>query len=190
MRTQPGRPGLVLAAVLLAVAGLAACTPNTGPAPSPSASTETGTPSPSVPSGSASPTTGPSSPAPSPSATALPSGPGQGNAQLAIVVRPSATGTPTKFTLVCHNGIPAAESQHPNPAAACAAIKKNPAILSPAPPGKTQTCTQQYGGPQVATVTGVVDGRQVQASFSLKDGCEIASWNAAKVVLGSSGGAS
>ena len=42
----------------------------------------------------------------------------------------------------------------------------------------------------MATVTGVVDGHQVQATFTLKDGCEIAAWNAAKDVLGSSGGAS
>ena len=65
-----------------------------------------------------------------------------------------------------------------------------PAILSPAPPAKNQTCTQQYGGPQVATVTGVVDGRAVQVNFSLTNGCEIAAWKAAKDVLGSSGGAS
>ena len=106
------------------------------------------------------------------------------------MIKPSETGTATNFTLVCQNGVPAAESQHPNAAAACIAIKNNPAILSPVPAGKDQTCTQQYGGPQVATVTGVVDGRPVQATFSLTDGCEIAAWNAAKDVLGSSGGAS
>jgi len=193
MRTQSGRPALVLAAVLMAVAGLAACTPNGGPTPSPTAGTTTGTPtspSPTAPSGSPSPDTETTSPAPEPSAVPLPSGPGQGNAELAIMVKPSETGTPTNFTLVCQNGVPAAESQHPNAAAACIAIKNNPSILSPVPAGKKQTCTQQYGGPQVATVTGVVDGHQVQATFTLKDGCEIAAWNAAKDVLGSSGGAS
>ena len=193
MRTQSGRPALVLATVLMTVAGLTACTPDGGPTPSPSSGTTTGTPSspsPTAPSGSPSPETETTSPAPSPSAVPLPSGPGQGNAELAIMVKPSETGTAANFTLVCQNGVPAAESQHPNAAAACIAIKKNPAILSPAPPAKNQTCTQQYGGPQVATVTGVVDGRAVQASFSLTNGCEIAAWNAAKDVLGSSGGAS
>lgn len=196
MRTQSGRPALVLAAVLMAVAGLTACTPNSGPSPSPSPSTTTGTPSaspspsPTAPSGSPSPETETTSPAPSPSAVPLPSGPGQGNAELAIMIKPSETAAATNFTLVCQNGVPAAESQHPNPAAACIAIKNNPAILSPVPAGKDRTCTQQYGGPQVATVTGVVDGHPVQATFSLKDGCEIAAWNAAKDVLGSSGGKS
>ena len=37
--------------------------------------------------------------------------------------------------------------------------------------------------------SGVVDGRSVEASFSLRDGCEIAAWNAAKDVLGTSAGA-
>jgi len=106
------------------------------------------------------------------------------------MVKPSGTAAATNFTLVCENGAPAAESQHPNAAGGCTAVKNNPAILSPAAIGKDQVCTQQYGGPQVATVTGVVDGRQVQASFSLNDGCQIAAWNAAKDVLGSSGGAS
>jgi hypothetical protein len=206
MRTQSGRPALVLAAVLVAVAGLTACTPN-GPTPSPSPSTTTGppstsspTPSTTLPSGSPAPDTETTSPAPPPTAAPLPSGPGQGNAELAIMIKPSDTGTATNFTLVCQNGVPAAESQHPNAAAACAAIKNNPAILSPVPADKKQVCTQQapvvagqpavYGGPQVATVTGVVDGRQVQVSFSQRDGCEIAAWNAAKDVLGSSGGTS
>ena len=49
MRTQSGRPALVLAAVLMAVAGLAACTPNGGPTPSPSAGTTTGSPLPHSP---------------------------------------------------------------------------------------------------------------------------------------------
>ncbi|MGO4804314.1 SSI family serine proteinase inhibitor [Arthrobacter sp. 2MCAF15] len=196
MLTQSGRPALVLAAVLMAVAGLTACTPNGGPSPSPSPSTTTGTPSaspspsPTAPSGSPSPETETTAPAPSPSAVPLPSGPGQGNAELAIMIKPSETAAATNFTLVCQNGVPAAESQHPNAAAACIAIKNNPAILSPVPAGKDRTCTQQYGGPQVATVTGVVDGHPVQATFSLKDGCEIAAWNAAKDVLGSTGGKS
>jgi hypothetical protein len=117
------------------------------------------------------------------------SGPGQGNAELAIMVKPSETGTPANFTLVCVDGVPAAESQHPDAAAACLALKTNAAILSPAPRPTDQACTMQYGGPQLATVTGVVDGQPVETNFSLRDGCEIALWNAAKDVLGSAGGA-
>jgi hypothetical protein len=171
------------ALVLMAVAGLAACTPGGGGGG--------GTPSPTSPSATVtpSPDTETTTPAPSPSAAPVTSGPGQGNAELAIMVKPSETGTPANFTLVCVDGVPAAESQHPDPAAACLAVKNNAALLSPAPRPTDQACTMQYGGPQEATVTGVVDGRAVEATFTLRDGCEIADWNAAKDVLGSTGGA-
>ncbi|WP_427134257.1 SSI family serine proteinase inhibitor [Pseudarthrobacter sp. S9] len=187
MRKQLSHAALVLAAALLAVAGLAACTPGGGPTPSPSPTVTTPTAGPS--SSSPSPDTETTSPAPSPSAAPLTPGPGQGNAELAIMIKPSETGAPTNFTLACQNGVPTAESQHPNAATACTALKDNPAILSPGPRAKDQVCTQQYGGPQQATVTGVVDGRSVEGSFSLRDGCDIAAWNAAKDVLGSTGGA-
>lgn len=176
------------ALVLMAVAGLAACSPGGG-TPSPSATspgpTET---SPSV-TATPSPDTETTTPAPPPSAAPVTSGPGQGNAELAIMVKPSETGTPANFTLVCVDGVPAAESQHPDAAAACLAVKNNAALLSPAPRPTDQACTMQYGGPQEATVTGVVDGRPVETTFTLRDGCEIADWNAAKDVLGSTGGA-
>jgi len=169
------------ALVLMAVAGLAACTPGGGGGtPSPTSPSATVTPSPDAET---------TTPAPSPSAAPVTSGPGEGNAELAIMVKPSETGTPANFTLVCVDGVPAAESQHPDAAAACLAVKNNAALLSPAPRPTDQACTMQYGGPQEATVTGVVDGQPVEATFTLRDGCEIADWNAAKDVLGSTGGA-
>lgn len=191
MRKKLGHAALVL----MAAAGLAACTPGGGTTPSPSPSSTSGSPAPTSTGSSASssattsPDTETTAPAPSPSAVPVTSGPGQGNAELAIMVKPSETGAAANFTLVCQNGAPAAESQHPNAAAACTALKNNAALLGPAPRAKDQACTQQYGGPQQATVTGVVDGTPVEASFSLRDGCEIAAWDAAKDVLGSTGGA-
>ena len=177
------------ALVLMAVAGLAACSPGGGtPSPSATAPGQTGGPSPSA-TVTPSPDTETKTPAPSPTAAPVTSGPGQGNAELAIMVKPSETGTPTNFTLVCQDGVPAAESQHPDAAAACLAVKNNAALLSPAPRPTDQACTMQYGGPQEATVTGVVDGLPVETTFTLRNGCEIAEWNAARAVLGSTGGA-
>jgi hypothetical protein len=174
------------ALVLMAVAGLAACSPGGGtPSPSATAPGSTGASATATPS----PDTETTSPAPSPSAAPVTSGPGQGNAELAIMVKPSETGTPENFTLVCVDGVPAAESQHPDAAAACLAVKNNAALLTPTPRPTNQACTMQYGGPQEATVTGVVDGRPVETTFTLRDGCEIADWNAAKDVIGSTGGA-
>lgn len=177
------------ALVLMAVAGLAACTPGGGtPSPPATSPGPTGGASPSA-TDTPSPDTETTTPAPSPSAVPMTSGPGQGNAELAIMVKPSETGTPANFTLVCQDGVPAAESQHPDAAAACLAVKSNAALLTPAPRAADQACTMQYGGPQEATVTGVVDGQPVEATFTLRDGCEIAAWNAAKDVIGSTGGA-
>jgi hypothetical protein len=38
-------------------------------------------------------------------------------------------------------------------------------------------CTQIYGGPEEAEITGTLDGEQVQASVSRQNGCEIDRWD-------------
>lgn len=42
-----------------------------------------------------------------------------------------------------------------------------------------EMCTEVYGGPEVAKVTGTFDGRKVDATFSRTNGCEIARFDAA-----------
>ena len=64
-------------------------------------------------------------------------GPGAGNAELAIMVKPTSADPAVNYTLVCRDGVPAAESNHPRADAACAALKNNAALLSPAPRAKT-----------------------------------------------------
>ena len=44
-------------------------------------------------------------------------------------------------------------------------------------------CTQQYGGPEIATVKGTFKGEQVDATFSRQNGCEIARWEDVKPLL-------
>jgi hypothetical protein len=44
-------------------------------------------------------------------------------------------------------------------------------------------CTQQYGGPETATVTGTFKGEQVDAEFGRQNGCEIARWEDAAPLL-------
>ena len=189
----------ILAAVLDVSAGLVSgcsATPDGGRSPSTPASTAPGSSTSSTggyPSGSASPSpdTETTVPAPAPATSRPSSGPGQGDAELAISVVPSQGAAELSYTLVCSAGTPAvAESSHPNAEAACAALKANPGIVAPVAPGTSQPCTQQYGGPQTATVTGMVDGVAVDSSFARTNGCEISDWDAAKDVLGSAGGAS
>jgi hypothetical protein len=38
-------------------------------------------------------------------------------------------------------------------------------------------CTEIYGGPQVALITGILDGRRVWTRFQRSGGCEIERWN-------------
>ena len=45
-----------------------------------------------------------------------------------------------------------------------------------APVPKNTVCTEIYGGPQAARVVGTLRGEVVRASFSRKNGCEIARW--------------
>lgn len=45
-----------------------------------------------------------------------------------------------------------------------------------APVPRSAVCTEIYGGPDIARVVGVVEGRQVWASFNLTNGCHIERW--------------
>ncbi len=177
-------------AVALSVGLMSACSAGTGgsePTSSAPSSVPTGT---STPSATLAPDAETSVPAPPPSApSGLPSGPGAGNAELAITVKPSENEAAVNYTLVCQGGVPSAESKHPSAETACTAVKENPAILSPSTKNTDQACTEQYGGPQQATVTGIVDETPVDVTFARTNGCEISAWNAAQAILGSSGGA-
>jgi hypothetical protein len=44
-------------------------------------------------------------------------------------------------------------------------------------------CTQIYGGPQKALVAGVYNGKQVGATFTRINGCQIARWNRVRVLF-------
>ena len=75
---------------------------------------------------------------------------------------------------------PAGGSQ-PDAAAACAAIVANPLIIGPAP--DAFTCTQQYGGPAVASIQGTHAGTAIDTRYSRENGCAIAHWDMAAPVL-------
>ena len=63
----------------------------------------------------------------------------------------------------------------PRPVRACRKLARGGAALfAPLPPNIV--CTEIYGGPQQARVTGVVRGKPVRATFSRVNGCEIGRW--------------
>ncbi|MFE7778329.1 SSI family serine proteinase inhibitor [Streptomyces sp. NPDC057445] len=52
-----------------------------------------------------------------------------------------------------------------------------------APVGQDRMCTQQYGGPATARITGTWHGHPVDTSFDRSNGCEIGRWRAMEPVL-------
>jgi hypothetical protein len=76
----------------------------------------------------------------------------------------------------------------PDPAAALAAVERFGEEAFFVPRRADMMCTQQYGGPQVAVVTGTFHGRPVHSRFSLTDGCEIARWRSMAPLFGATPG--
>jgi hypothetical protein len=64
----------------------------------------------------------------------------------------------------------------------CGTVAELDAAVFEPTPGDT-ACTQQYGGPEKATVTGTFRGEEVDATFSRENGCEIARWQDASELL-------
>ncbi len=80
---------------------------------------------------------------------------------------------PKVMTLTCDP----TGGDHPNGDAACAGLAAAEAsVFEPVP--TDQACTKIYGGPQTATITGILQGVEIDASFSRADGCEIDRWDA------------
>lgn len=65
---------------------------------------------------------------------------------------------------------------HPRRAAVCRELARlGREAFRPVPPD--EACTQVFGGPQVAIVSGHVGGRRVWARLSRVDGCQVARWD-------------
>jgi Subtilisin inhibitor-like len=79
-------------------------------------------------------------------------------------------GDPQSWTLRCSpNG-----GTHPRAGRACSGLDSMTAAFRPVP--KDAVCTQQYGGPTEALVTGVHANRRIWTRFSRRDGCQISRW--------------
>ncbi|WP_395405375.1 serine protease inhibitor [Arthrobacter sp. UC242_113] len=103
--------------------------------------------------------------------------------ELTVALTHSPGGPEHVFVLVSRSG-ELVESTLPDPAAAIAAVGRFGERIFFPEPGPPMLCTQQYGGPQVAVVTGTFNGRTVNSQFSMTDGCEIARWRALSPLLG------
>jgi hypothetical protein len=91
----------------------------------------------------------------------------------------------TVWTLRCNP----ARGTLARPARACQRLADGGMKLF-APLPRDVACTQIYGGPQSALVTGTFEGKRVWARFSRHDGCQISRWNRLAPWLLPPGGAS
>jgi hypothetical protein len=103
---------------------------------------------------------------------------------LTITLDETGKGPARTFELTCDPP----GGNHPNPHAACNALADAGGAEAFQPPPGDLACTQVYGGPQTATVTGLVNGAAVSKAFSRTDGCGIARWDALAPLLGAPGG--
>jgi hypothetical protein len=102
--------------------------------------------------------------------------------RLEVTVQAAETMPPKQWTLSCDPP----GGDHPDAAAACAALEKGKAPFAPVP--KDMACTQISGGPQTATITGTWRGERVTASYNRSNGCEIARWDRLIPVFQDAGG--
>ncbi|WP_198598161.1 SSI family serine proteinase inhibitor [Blastococcus atacamensis] len=85
---------------------------------------------------------------------------------------------PESWTLVCAGVV---EGTHPQAQAACDHLA---GMTEPfAPLAGDLMCTEQYGGPQTARITGRWAGEPVELDLSRSDGCRIAQWDGLGPVL-------
>jgi hypothetical protein len=96
---------------------------------------------------------------------------------LTIVVN-DGSGSTITWRLTCHP----AGGTHPNPEAACRALETNGTAALP-PVAEDKACTQIYGGPETANITGTWQGKQIMSSFARNDGCQIRRWKLMEEVL-------
>ena len=76
-----------------------------------------------------------------------------------------------RWTVQCNP----AQGTHPRRAAVCRELSQlDWQVFRPVPQDKA--CAQVYGGPQVAIVSGRVNGHAVWARLSRADGCQISRW--------------
>jgi hypothetical protein len=80
---------------------------------------------------------------------------------------------PQTWTLSCLGVV---EGSHPDPEAACAHLRTLEDPFTPIP--ADDVCTEQFGGPQTAHVTGRWPGEPVDLELSRIDGCHISQWDA------------
>ena len=102
----------------------------------------------------------------------------QADDELRIVVEPGEGAPSQTWTLSCGASV---GGSHPRAEEACAHLEGMTDPFAPLP--DDLVCTEQYGGPQTAHVTGRWRGDAVDLELSRVDGCRISQWDSFGPVL-------
>jgi hypothetical protein len=100
-------------------------------------------------------------------------------ADLKVVVDRDGTDAkpPRRVAIICNS---------PEDSPGCKALSQvKPETFEPTP--GDVACTQQFGGPETATVKGTLRGEPIDAKFSRVNGCEISRWRDAAAILDAAG---
>jgi hypothetical protein len=101
---------------------------------------------------------------------------------LEIEVRSAPNADPEVATLDC-SAEPQATGFIEDEESACRAVQDSRELLLNGPPDNV-ACTEIYGGPQKAEISGEVDGQGIYLGVSREDGCAIGVWDALEPILG------
>ncbi len=90
-------------------------------------------------------------------------------------------GAVKRAQLVCDGGEVTARGLAPDNNL-CAAARNLAPFLSEKP-AADRVCTQIYGGPETARISGQIEGRRIERRFSRSDGCRVADWERAQPLI-------
>jgi LysM repeat protein len=107
--------------------------------------------------------------------------------KLAIETQIGTTATrlhPLQATLQCDGTALATGFLRDNTGPACALVHRGTVEKIAADQRSRRACSQIYGGPQHAHITGTIDGHQVDLTVTRVDGCGTADWQTLEALLG------
>ncbi|UYQ77928.1 hypothetical protein OF385_01765 [Glutamicibacter sp. JL.03c] len=109
---------------------------------------------------------------------------GTAQTSLTITIKADGSKVSAQHTLECSGDQALEASTLPSADQACAALNQQPAIVTPSL-DPAAACTEIYGGPQRAEVSGLLAGEPIQSEFSRSNGCLISQWEQAELLLDS-----
>jgi LysM repeat protein len=91
---------------------------------------------------------------------------------------------PTEATLQCDGGAHATGFLQRNARSACTLVRSGAVTTVVSQHRKPRLCTEEYGGPQRARITGTIGTRRVDVSIDRNDGCGMGEWDRLRPLLG------